>query len=89
MSDIIKSIKPFVAQDEEIVFKCKVFDGGALVHLLKPAPFSTFHQYAENILIQYICVKSNNVNLVGIVWDQYFDNSLKNTTKVEEVLEGR
>ena len=50
-SDIIKCIKPSVVQDEEIIFSCKIFDGGALVHLLKPAPFSTFHQYAENILI--------------------------------------
>ena len=49
--------------------------------MLKPAPFSTSRQYAENILIRCICAEWNNVNRVDIFWDQYFDNSLKNTTR--------
>ena len=43
-SDIIKCIKRSVVQEEEIVFDCKIFDGGAIVHFLKPAPFCTFQQ---------------------------------------------
>ena len=62
-------------------FQFSIIDGGTLVSLLKPAPFSTFPQYAENILIRYICAEWNNVNRVDIVWDQYFDNSLKNTPR--------
>ena len=53
---------------------CKIFDGGAFVHSLKPAHFSTFQQYPENILLQYVCAELKNVNRVDIVWDQYFNN---------------
>ena len=58
-----------------------IIDGGALVNLLKPAPFSTSPQYTENILIRYICAEWNNLNRVDIFWDPYFDNGLKNTTR--------
>ena len=59
--------------------------------MLKPAPFSTFQQYAENSLMQYICAELNNVNRVDIVWDQYLDNSLKKQlgTNVVDVLKGK
>ena len=46
---------------------CKTFDGGALMYLLKTTPFSTFQHYAENILIQYICAKLNNLYHAKIV----------------------
>ena len=41
--------------------------------------------------MQYICAELNIINRVDIVWDQYFDNSLTNTTRanVVEVLEGK
>ena len=84
--DIIKCIKPSVVQDEEIVFDCKIFGGWALAHLLKSAPFSLhfslhFLSICRNNLIQYICVELTNVNFIDIVWNQYFDKSLKNTIR--------
>ena len=52
-------------------------------HFSKPDTFSTFQQYVENAVVQYICAKLNNLNCVDIVWDQYFNNSLKNTTRAK------
>ena len=41
--------------------------------------------------MQCICAELNIINRVDIVWDQYFDSSLKNTTRANlvEVLEGK
>ena len=80
-SDTIKCIKLSIIQDKEIFYNCKIFDGGALVHFLKPGSFSIFQQYTENILIKYICSKLSDITRVDIVWDQCFDNSLKNKTR--------
>lgn len=59
----------------------KVFDGAALVNMLKPSPGSSFSEYAANVFIRYLQNQLENTDRIDLVWDRYLENSLKESTR--------
>ena len=58
-----------------------VFDGAVLVNMLRPGGCNTFGDYACKVCVPYIQKEHSHVKHVDIVWDEYFDNSLKSNTR--------
>lgn len=57
----------------------EVYDGAALVHSLPPRSSKTFGEYCRREFHQHIlgCTQSTNGRRIDIVWDLYFEKSLK------------
>ena len=58
-----------------------ILDGAAVVNFLKPSAAKTFDDYSQNIFLPYIKLQLQSASRVDIVWDQYFENSLKSQTR--------
>ena len=58
-----------------------VLDGAAVVNFLKPHAANTFDDYALKVFLPYVLSQLKRASRVDIVWDQYFDNSLKSQTR--------
>lgn len=58
-----------------------IMDGAVLVSILKPGGCKTFGEYAAKVFVPHIKREQNHAHRVDIVWDQYFDNSLKAQTR--------
>ncbi len=59
----------------------KLFDGAAVVQMLRPGLTKTFQEYADTIFMPYISSQLKSVERVDIVWDVYIQDSLKSTTR--------
>ena len=57
----------------------KIIDGAAIVNVSKPKLAKTFGEYADNKVIPFF---KSQVGNVDVVWDQYFENSLKEQLQV-------
>ena len=55
----------------------KIIDGAAIVNIRKPKLAKTFGEYADNNIIPFFKSQLANVKRLDVVWDQYFENSLK------------
>ena len=54
-----------------------VIVGSLMIRLLKPETSVTFKDYAEDIVLPYLQSWLQNVSRIDIVWDEYFEDSLK------------
>lgn len=62
-------------------FDVIILDGAAVVNFLKPHAAKTFDDYALKVFLPYIYNQLKRACRVDIIWDQYFDNSLKSQTR--------
>ena len=79
-SDLIKCLKP----TEESIrkdFDCKIFDGAALIHMLKPNAAKSFQEYAEKVFVKFIQWQLQSLKRIDIVWDRYLANSIKGSAR--------
>lgn len=58
-----------------------ILDGAVVVNFLKPRAAKTFEDYALKVFLPYIQSQLQHASRVDIVWDQYFENSLKSQTR--------
>ena len=58
----------------------KVFDAAAIVNMLQPGKSKTFKDYAT-VFLDYVIKQAQNVKRVDLIWDRYFENSLKRSTR--------
>jgi len=58
-----------------------ILDGAVLVNMLKPIAWMTFNDYAAKVFLPYIEKQLERTDRVDIVWDQYFEDSLKSETR--------
>lgn len=81
-SDLLKCLP---MSDKNVVppsnYYCIVLDGAVAVHSLQPNGASTFEDYAQNIFIPHVLYHLQHSERVDIVWDQYIDGSLKQSTR--------
>ena len=56
-------------------------DGVAFDSILKPSVCKTFGVYTAEVFVPHIEREQNQCQRIDIMWDQYFDNSLKVQTK--------
>ena len=81
-SDPIKYLKPIEASNKKD-FDSKIFDGTALVHMLKPNSVKSFQQYAEEGFVKFIQRQLQSLKRNDIVWHRYLANSIKGSDREE------
>lgn len=64
------------SQDTFPNVEAKLFDGAAIVNILKPGAATTFQEYS-NVFVKYIQEQLEDVSRIDIVWDTYLSDSLK------------
>ena len=57
-----------------------IFDGAAVVNMLRPGAAKTFSEYAKEVFFPYI-ISQEHVHRVDVVWDEYVAESLKAGTR--------
>ena len=80
MSDLIKCLKP-TEESNDKDFVCKIFDGTALIHMLKPNAVESFKEYAEEVFVKFIQRQLQSSKKIDIVWDWYLANSNKGSAR--------
>ena len=60
-----------------------IFDGMAVIQMLKPvvSPVKTTYSDLASIFWSYVLNKSQGINTIHVVFDRYFENSLKSQTR--------
>ena len=58
-----------------------VVDGPILVQILKPGLTRTFLQYHQEVFMPYLLTQLNTTQRIDIIWDEYVDNSLKQSAR--------
>lgn len=66
----------------------KIFDGAAVIHMLRPGGSRTFEDYAQNVFLPFVTSQLESVNRVDIVFDRYLPNSLKQSTREKRMHSG-
>ena len=83
-SDLIKCFdrlhEPMEKNSEPLV-TAAIFDGAALVQMLKPGDQKTFQEYSEKVFIPYIENWLAKTDRADVVWDIYDKQSLKSTLR--------
>ena len=67
----------------QINSQCMIADGGAVVHGLNTKKVSTFKELAETVFVPQLLRWLKSYNAVHIVWDSYFEDSIKNATRLK------
>ena len=69
------------SQAEMPPVQVSMFDGAALVNMLKPGASKTFANYSDEVFLTYVKGQLRSVQRIDVVWDMYLPNSLKATTR--------
>ena len=83
-SDLLGCILTDQPESAEIpdTVDCMIIEGAAATHFLVPNEKTvTFRDYARKMFIPYIMDNLERCDRIDIVFDQYFDNSLKNAVR--------
>ncbi len=51
-----------------------IFDGAAVVNMLRPGGSKMFENYAQSIFPPYIKHHLQNVTLIEVIWDRYLEH---------------
>ena len=51
--------------------------------MLKPTAVCTFKEYADEIFFKFLRHQLQDVNRIDVVWDQYWDESIKGVTRTQ------
>ena len=71
---------------ENVTYEC--LDGAVIVHLIKGKKGTPFPDYAKNQFIPFIERRLKKVRRLDIVFDQYFENSIKSLTREKHASSG-
>ena len=75
-----------VSMPENVTYEC--LDGAVIVHLIKGKKGTPFPDYAKNQFIPFIERRLKKVRRLDIVFDQYFENSIKSLTREKRASSG-
>ena len=70
-----------IENNKGLLVTAAIFDGAALVQMLKPGDQKIFQEYSENVFIPYIERWLNKTNRADVVWDFYDKQSLKSSLR--------
>ena len=84
-SDLIECLEKKVGSSHDMTpeTEVRIMDGAALAHFLRPEGCKTFGDYAAKIFLPYNA--QSQALRVDVVWNQYFDSSLKAQTREQRV----
>ena len=60
---------------------CSLFDGAAIVNMLRSGFANTFTDYATEVFLSYTTSLLQHVNRLDVVWNEYIADSLKAETR--------
>lgn len=80
-SDIVSCIAPNPSLLDPTNIQCKILDGPAIVHFIKPSGATTFEQYVDKNFIPYLLMLLQSCERLDIVFDIYLISSLKANTR--------
>ena len=60
-----------------------IIDAAAIVNMIKPGEGNTFACYAEKSFLPFVKAQLRHAGRVDIVWDEYIENKLKATTRLQ------
>eukprot|EP00112_Aurelia_sp_Birch-Aquarium-sp1_P002124 Seg1231.3 transcript_id=Seg1231.3/GoldUCD/mRNA.D3Y31 product="hypothetical protein" protein_id=Seg1231.3/GoldUCD/D3Y31 len=60
-----------------------IIDGAALINMLRPGAAKTFEEYANNFFRPHLQAQLRNRKRIDLVWDVYFEDSLKKATRLK------
>ena len=82
-SDLISCLEQQIESTHDVrpETQVSIMDGAVLVNMLRPGGCKTFSDYAVKVFVPHVKREQNHAQRVDIVWDQYFDNSLKAQTR--------
>ena len=78
---LLLSLKRRFSLSEAPEIDAKVIDGATIINMLKLKYGKTFPDYGINTFVPYIFSLVRQVKLTDLVWDRYFAESLKNSTR--------
>ena len=82
-SDLVEILERDLVQEQTTPqVQVKLYDGATLVHMLAPKGQKTFKDYATNIFCAYLLSQLASVDRIDVVWDRYFENSLKHGVRM-------
>jgi len=80
-SEILESLDTGRQPDHSPEFDVKVVDGASIIHALPVNQASTFDEYAQHNFLSWVHRQLQVVKRLDVVWDSYFEDSLKETTR--------
>ena len=60
-------------------------DAAAVVNMLPPGKSETFKDYTTSVFLNYFIKQAQNIKRIDLIWDQYFENSMKRSTSTSTV----
>lgn len=85
-SDLVKCLETEASEcqhDKDADAACIIIDGAVLVQIFKPGASKTFLDYSEKVFLPYLSKMLDKGIQLDLVWDQYFERSLKGLTRTE------
>ncbi len=77
-SDLVQCLMEDVdTEDESPKPRCVILDGAVLVQMLRPRNCKTFKEYSISMFLPHLKSWLKKAQRVDLVWDDYFDYSLK------------
>jgi hypothetical protein len=83
-SDLVECLESLVTSKASINrpnAEVIVLDGAAVVNMLHPGAAKTFSEYASQIFLPYLSSQIQHCKRMDVIWDVYFENSLKEDTR--------
>ena len=81
-SDLLKCFDITEQKELPEIFDSKISDGGSLIPILPTTNASKFQDFAQNTFIPHLKYELQKVTMrIDIVWDQYWPNSIKSSTR--------
>jgi len=75
------SVKSAFPVEKDPLVSSIVLDGSSVIHMLSPGVTKTFSEYCNNVFKPYIDSLLRSVSRIDIVFDRYFDSSLKSEAR--------
>ena len=81
-SDLLKLLQDAETKPDDCSFECRIFDGGALIHIFNPKNAGLiFSEYSNQVFLPFLKRELLNAKRVDIVSDRYLPDSLKNCAR--------
>lgn len=84
-SDLLKKLEDALenAQPKENR-EGRIFDGGALIHMLTPKCVHTFAEFATMVFLPFLRRELEKTGRIDVLWDRYLPDSIKNSTRIKK-----
>ena len=80
-SDLLKCLTFEDDAEPPSRYDCKVIDGAAIIHALRPNAVKTFNEYADQQFIPYLQRQLQFCRRIDVVFDTYIQDSVKESAR--------